>query len=374
MANIQKRPDGRWRARYRDVDGREHSKHFERKVDGQRWLDEVTAAVVTGQYVDPKAGRETFKTYAEKWRAIQQHRPGTARLYERVLRLHVYPVLGDRRLKSVRHSDAVAFVSTVAAKLEPNTTRQVHAITRTIFRSAVHDKLIATSPFAAIKLPPVQRGKVDPPTLADLRRVAGACGASAASALVTAAAGTGLRAGELLGLTVDRIDFLRREVTVDRQLIYIPGRPQFFGPPKTPESVRVVPIPKFVADKLAAHLAAFPAGEDGIVFQGDRGGPLARSTLHARWRSALKAAGVDIATHFHHARHAYATTLSGAGVPFTTVMELLGHAPTGVTWAIYTHRVPGWDRQVRNALETAWRDDAAADPGILADSVRTSGA
>jgi len=60
MASITKRPDGRWRARYRDEAGKEHAKHFDRRVDGQRWLDEVTAAAVTGQYVDRKAGRKTM--------------------------------------------------------------------------------------------------------------------------------------------------------------------------------------------------------------------------------------------------------------------------------------------------------------------------
>ncbi len=48
MASIQKRPNGVWRARYRDADGKEHSQHFPRKIDAQAWLDEVTAAVVTG--------------------------------------------------------------------------------------------------------------------------------------------------------------------------------------------------------------------------------------------------------------------------------------------------------------------------------------
>lgn len=48
MASITKRPDGRWRARYRDGEGREHARHFARKHDGQRWSDETTAAVVTG--------------------------------------------------------------------------------------------------------------------------------------------------------------------------------------------------------------------------------------------------------------------------------------------------------------------------------------
>jgi hypothetical protein len=49
MASIKKRSDGRWRARYRDETDREHARHFARKLDAQRWLDEVTASIVTGQ-------------------------------------------------------------------------------------------------------------------------------------------------------------------------------------------------------------------------------------------------------------------------------------------------------------------------------------
>ncbi len=82
MANLQKRPDGKWRARYRDDGGRQHSRHFARKVDAQRWLDEVTASVVTGQYVDPKAGRIAFKAYAEQWllrRCTGRRQPSTSR-------------------------------------------------------------------------------------------------------------------------------------------------------------------------------------------------------------------------------------------------------------------------------------------------------
>ena len=63
--------------------GREHSKAFGRKTDAQKWLDEVTAAVVTGQYVDPKAGQVTFRDYAERWRAIQVQRPARGRMSRR---------------------------------------------------------------------------------------------------------------------------------------------------------------------------------------------------------------------------------------------------------------------------------------------------
>ena len=67
MASIKKRDNGKWRARYRDSGGREHARHFERKTDAQRWLDEVTASVVTGQYVDPKAGRITWDEWTTRW-------------------------------------------------------------------------------------------------------------------------------------------------------------------------------------------------------------------------------------------------------------------------------------------------------------------
>lgn len=82
MASIQKRPGGSWRARYRDDAGREHARHFTRKVDGQRWLDEQTATIVTGQYVDPRAGRVTVTAYAQQWRAWcggRRQRSGSSR-------------------------------------------------------------------------------------------------------------------------------------------------------------------------------------------------------------------------------------------------------------------------------------------------------
>lgn len=119
MPSIQKRPNGRWRARYRDSAGKEHVRHFDRKVDAQRWLDEVTASLVTGQYVDPKAGRITFRAYAEQWRSVQLHRPATQDQVERHLRRHVYPVLGDRPLVSIVPSDITALRKRWAADLSP---------------------------------------------------------------------------------------------------------------------------------------------------------------------------------------------------------------------------------------------------------------
>ena len=117
MSSILKRPDGMYRARYRDAAGKEHARHFRRKVDAQQWIDESTASIVTGAYVDPKAGRQTFKEYAETWRAAQVHRPTTAAHVETMLRRHVYPTLGDRPLASVLPSDVQALVKRLSGDL-----------------------------------------------------------------------------------------------------------------------------------------------------------------------------------------------------------------------------------------------------------------
>jgi hypothetical protein len=66
MASITRR-GGAWRARYRDPSGRQRERRFTRKVDAVRWLDEQTAAHVTGTYVDPTRGRVTVGDWAARW-------------------------------------------------------------------------------------------------------------------------------------------------------------------------------------------------------------------------------------------------------------------------------------------------------------------
>jgi integrase len=71
-------------------------------------------------------------------------------------------------------------------------------------------------------------------------------------AMVLLAASTGLRAGECFGLTVDRVDFLRRTVTVDRQMVN-----GHIGAPKSKASQRTVPLPGFLLPILSEHVRAY---------------------------------------------------------------------------------------------------------------------
>lgn len=84
-------------------------------------------------------------------------------------------------------------------------------------------------------------------------------------ALIMLAAGTGLRQGEAFAVEVEAVDWLRRTLRVDRQLVLLPGDEPYIAPPKTPASYRTVPLPQVVVDALAAHLAAFPAARVEIL-------------------------------------------------------------------------------------------------------------
>jgi integrase len=206
MASIKRRPDGQWRARYRDAAGKEHARHFARKVDGQRWLDDVTAAVVTGQYVDPRSGRVTFRDYAEQWRAAQVHRPSTQAYIERQLRCHAYPVLVDQPLSAIKPSDIQAWVKGLTGQLAPSTVGVVHGITSGIFRAAMRDRVIVRNPCDGTKLPKPAKSRVDPLATEVVLALADAV-PDRYRALVILSAGSGKRQGECFGLTVDHIDF-----------------------------------------------------------------------------------------------------------------------------------------------------------------------
>jgi integrase len=362
MASIKKRPDGRWRARFRDPTGKEHAKHFARRVDAKRWLDETTAAVVVGQFVDPAAGRMTLREYAEQWRAAQVHRPSTQAHHETTLRRHVYPILGDKRLSAILPSDVQAWVQRLTGNgLAPRTVVLAHSLLSSILRAAVRDRRIVANPCEGIKVPKAEKKRITVLTTGQVKALTEAMPAEL-RALITLAAGTGMRQGECLGLTADRIEFLHRTLTVDRQMLSLVGAPKL-APPKTPASVRTIPLPVVVRHALAAHLADYPPGPDGLVFTWC-GAPISRSRLGHIWRKAVRDAGLPHGTGFHALRHYYASLLIRHGASVKVVQARLGHASASETLDTYSHLWPDSDDRTRDAIDSVL--------GAPADSLRTS--
>lgn len=147
MASITKRPDGVWRARYRDAAGKEHARHFRRKVEAQAWLDGVTASLVRGDYVDPRDARKTVGEWCDEWLAgYASRRASTVRQAKVQIRL-IRAEFGDVPLVAVKPSAVKAW--TARLKAEGLSDSYVYAVYRRlaqIMGDAVHDGLIPRSP------------------------------------------------------------------------------------------------------------------------------------------------------------------------------------------------------------------------------------
>lgn len=112
MGNVQKRENGRWRARYRDPAGREHARHFRRKIDAERWLVSVENAKNRGEWIDPALSRITLGDWARQWiKAQAQLKPSTRDRYERILEVQILPEWERVRLSAITHADVVGWIA-----------------------------------------------------------------------------------------------------------------------------------------------------------------------------------------------------------------------------------------------------------------------
>jgi integrase len=273
MGSITRVPSG-WRARWRTPEGDSRSKTFRRRVDVEQHLTTVEGSKLTGAYIDRSSGKITFAEFAHKWRDAQVHRRTTASSVETNLRVHVFPTFGERPIGSIRPSEIQAWVRGRSDMLAPSTVQVVYRLVAAIFAAAAADRLIATSPCTGIKLPRRERRQVVPLETNHVRALADAV-PERYRALVVLAASTGVRQGEAFAVSTDTVDFLRRTLTVDRQVLHVGGEP-FVGPPKTEASRRVIPLPQVALNALAVHLQRFPT--DGVLFTDDAGRMIRRAT------------------------------------------------------------------------------------------------
>lgn len=371
MAWIRKRP-GRakpYEARWRDPDGRERSRSFDRKLDAQRFLATVEADKLRGSYIDPDAGKVTLQAFAESWLATQTTDPATVEAVASRLRVHVYPHLGSYELRAIRPSVLQGWLAQLQATLAPSYVRVILANVSAILGAAVEDGMLAKNPASskAVRAPRVDAARILPWSTEQVEQVTVAH-PPRYQAVPVMAAGCGLRQGEVFGLAVEDVDFLGRWVLVRQQVKLLKGKP-VFAPPKGGKT-REVPLPEVVAFALAEHLRRYPPVEvtlpwrtlEGktrtvaLVFTTRERGPLVRRHYNVNiWKRALKEAGVEPtrANGMHALRHYYASVLLEDGVTVRALADYLGHVDPGFTLRVYAHLMPAAEGRARAAIEAA---------------------
>jgi len=345
MASIDKRRDGRWRARWREYPGGpQRAQHFARKVDAERFLVDVQHRLLSGTYTPPSAGQITVRAYAADWTSRRSWAPATHDRIERELRIHILPKLGDRPLGSLRRSHIEEWAAGLL--LAASSARMVSETLLAMLAAAVDDERIPRNPAKGARLAPIDAPPFVPLSVDQVRAIAHAAPDHIRAAVVLGA-GTGLRQGELFGLTVDRVDFMRLELRVDRQL-WTPakGRP-FLKAPKSRNSYRTVALTPLLVDTLAAHLATFGSGEDELVFH-IAGRSVARAMAGKYMRTSAKRA--EVSATWHDLRHHHASVLLAEGVNPSKVAERLGH-DVKTLLATYSHVMPSDDDRVRSVVD-----------------------
>jgi integrase len=170
---------------------------------------------------------------------------------------------------------------------------------------------------------------------------------------------TGLRQGELLGLSWSEVDLDAGTANIEAQLARRGGEYVRVAL-KSARSRAQIALPPALVAALAEHrsrqraqrIAAGRPTEEGLVFVTDRGRPLNGSAVTHRFQKAAAAAGLPVVP-FHSTRHFAASLLAAQGVHPRIAMEALGHATIGTTMNIYTHTTTAEARAAAALVEQA---------------------
>ena len=341
MAHVERRGQGRWRARYRGPDGRERSQTFPRKVDAERFLATVEADKVRGRWIDPGLGKVKFREWADRWMATTVHLKHKTRYdYRSLLRRHVIPRFGDLELKSIDRLMVRTWIADLdASGLSPSRIRQARQVLSSAMKAAVEAGFIAANPASGVKVPRTRPKEKLFLTAEQVELLADAIDEQY-SALVYLLAYGGLRWGEATAVRRRRLDLKRSRVEVAESLAEVAGA-LHFGPTKTYDR-RTVVLPSFVRDQLAQYLSRHRSDDlEALIFRSPEGAPLRHSNFWRRvWVPAVRSADVPEGLRIHDLRHTCAALLIAEGAHPKVIQEHLGHSSITVTMDTYGHLFP----------------------------------
>ena len=331
MGNIQKRENGRWRARYRDPSGRERARHFARKIDAERWLVSMESTKHRGEWIDPAMSRITVGDWSQRWIDGQsQLKPQTRERYRNIVRVQIVPEWEHVRLSAISHADVVAWVAKLVSDgYAASTVRQIHRVFSLMLDLAVRDGRLPRNPAAGVRLPRAAKGEPVFLSHIQVEELARAC--PGYELFVRALAYTGMRWGEATAVRVRRVDLMRRRIEVEHTAVELNGE-LTYGTPKTHQR-RSVPLPRSLVDELARHIAG--KRPDDLVFTTPRGEVMRNHNFRSRvFVPAAKKIGMPGLTP-HDLRHTAASLAVQAGANVKAVQRMLGHASAAMTLDVY---------------------------------------
>ncbi|WP_343466510.1 tyrosine-type recombinase/integrase [Rhodococcus aetherivorans] len=340
----------RYRVRYRTPEGRQTDKRgFPTKKAAEAFANSVEVDKLQGSYVSPSAGRVTIGELGPDWLARQKAhmKPSGHRSYDSAWRIHVEPRWATTQIVKITYSDVQAWVAELAAQRGASVVQTAHAVLARILEDAVRDRRLPSNPARGVKLPRKVRKPNRYLTQPQVWQLADEAGRY--KALVLLLSYVGLRWGEVAGLRVRDIDFLRRRAILHQNAVQV-GTKTVVGTLKGHKH-RIVPLPKFVVDELAMQCRG--KSPDDLLWPSQSGGHLAPPSAKDSWlsgavercqRAAERARAAEgehpTTPEFprvtaHDLRHTAASLAISAGANVKAVQRMLGHASAAMTLDVY---------------------------------------
>jgi integrase len=308
---------------------------------------------------------EEWLTYWVENIAPARVRPRTLNSYRSIIRMHLVPNIGSRRLDQLmpEHLEQT-YQALLASGRSPATVLRIHRMLHRALKIALQRDRVARNVATMVEPPRQERPQTpEPLDVEECKRVLAAAEGRRNSARWTVALALGLRQSEALALQWRDIDLNKGRLSVRRGLHRVPGQGLVFTEPKTDRSRRTIALPAPLIDALRKHretqdlerLVAGTEWEDwDLVFAQINGRPLDKHADYQAWCALLRDAGVRH-IRLHDGRHTAATLLLTAGVHPRVVMELLGHSQMRTTTDIYSHVMPALAQEAADRMgATLW--------------------
>lgn len=356
---IRQRKDGTWEGRYtvgRDPGtGKQIQKSVYAKTQKEvrQRLQQITSSIDDGIYTEPS--KMSVGKWLEVWHAeyLGGVKQATVAHYKSHIETNLKPHIGAVKLAALKPHQVQALYNKLLRSdenpkgLSAKTIKNLHGVLHKAMKQAVMLGYIKVNPTDACVLPRVEKKEVAFIEQDGVKALLKAIEGHRFEKVYKVDLFTGMRQGEILGLTWDCVDFDTGILTVNKQLQkeHVKGGQYSLVSCKTDRVRRIKPA-SFIMDTLKQQRAkqnqdklfagSAWANDWNLVFTNEIGGHLCAPTVYNHFKKLVKAIGLP-SVRFHDMRHTYAVISLQNGDDIKTVQANVGHATAAFTLDVYGH-------------------------------------